>query len=180
MNSEFATIVDNMMGGNNELRQQAEQGIKTARSQNAQAFLEEIIKYTEGVSEETKLSFAYVLLKKLYLDDRIEEVIVERMLSSYIPLVMNKRYAFHHNMILPGVLRYYDIPNVVAAVAPRPVLISNPVNHMRDVLNLSSATESFLFPNMCYNILQRHDAFTVLVSHSGDALKQKYLEWLRL
>lgn len=73
MNSEFATIVDNMMGGNNELRSQAESGIKKARSENGQALLEQIITYTSEQTDDNKLSFAYVLLKKLFLDERPEE-----------------------------------------------------------------------------------------------------------
>lgn len=73
MNSEFASIVDNMLGGNNEFRQQAEQGIKKARAENAQQFLEQIIAYISEVQDDNKVSFAMVLLKKLYLDDRPEE-----------------------------------------------------------------------------------------------------------
>jgi hypothetical protein len=51
MNSEIATIVDNMMGGNNELRQQAELGIKKARAESAQQFLEQIIAYVSEAAD---------------------------------------------------------------------------------------------------------------------------------
>jgi hypothetical protein len=73
MNSEYATIVDHMTGSNNQLRTEAEQAIKKARAESAEAFLKQIIDFVMVCTDETKTSFSLLLLKKLYLDDRVEE-----------------------------------------------------------------------------------------------------------
>lgn len=89
MNSEFATIVDGILSANNEQRQQAEAAIKTARATNGQGFLEQIIVYTSSQNDDQRVSFALILLKKLYLDDREEEKDQWQMSSDQITTLKN-------------------------------------------------------------------------------------------
>ena len=64
------------------------------------------------------------------LDPRITAAELDGLLKSYQSVVETPlhRRAFEH--VLPGVLRHFDIADVVKAIAPRPVTIVRPVDPM--------------------------------------------------
>jgi len=67
-----------------------------------------------------------VALHSAALDSRIRSVMVENTLASY-RLVLDQ--PLHRNIsevMIPGVLRKYDVGNLVMAISPRPVTIINP------------------------------------------------------
>ena len=65
------------MGASNENRKEAESHIKRARKENSQNLLQSLTQFGTLSSlnggDETKASFALLLLKKYYLDEREEE-----------------------------------------------------------------------------------------------------------
>jgi pimeloyl-ACP methyl ester carboxylesterase len=67
------------------------------------------------------------LLAALY-DDRVRSVAVRGTLASYVS-VLDDQFAYVPNdAIVPGILEAGDIPDIAAALAPRPVLIERPVD----------------------------------------------------
>jgi len=68
---------------------------------------------------------AVPLLYAAVFDERIKQVALEGMLISYQAVVANRihRQVFEH--IVVGALRLYDLPDLVAALAPRPTWIVN-------------------------------------------------------
>lgn len=73
MNSTLETLIDQIMGANNEQRKAAEAVIKQNRSENAENFLSQLVQVGTA-ADETRASFSLLLLKKQYLDERPEEV----------------------------------------------------------------------------------------------------------
>jgi dienelactone hydrolase len=66
------------------------------------------------------------------LDRRIGKVVLEGMLSSYDSVVENKIHRQVLESVVPGALKFYDLPDLVATLAPRKVSIvsgADPVGH---------------------------------------------------
>jgi cephalosporin-C deacetylase-like acetyl esterase len=66
------------------------------------------------------------------LDRRIRKVALEGMLSSYDSVVKNRVHRQVFETVVPGALKFYDLPDLVATLAPREVWIVNgtdPLGH---------------------------------------------------
>ncbi len=61
-------------------------------------------------------------------DRRISNVVVEGLLNSYETVVSERIAVGVTEQIIPSVLKYFDLPDVVAAIAPRRVVLSGNVN----------------------------------------------------
>ena len=62
------------------------------------------------------------------LDGRVRQTIAHRALVDFRSLVENRYYAQPASLFVLGVLRYFDLPQVVAAAQPRRVLLINTVD----------------------------------------------------
>ena len=71
-----------------------------------------------------------VVLHAALLDEagRIKEVTLERSLISWEDLVKQGISRDQLGSVVPGALRVYDLPDLAARLAPRPVHIEDPVN----------------------------------------------------
>jgi hypothetical protein len=66
------------------------------------------------------------------LDRRIRRVVLEGMLSSYDSVVENKIHRQVLESVVPGALKFYDLPDLVANLAPRQVSMvsgTDPLGH---------------------------------------------------
>jgi cephalosporin-C deacetylase-like acetyl esterase len=115
------------------------------------------------------------------LDERIKKVIADEMLISYKSLVTNKRYKYNHNLILHlGVLKYYDIKDVASIIAPKPLVISNPVDHMKEIVDTKEAVNSFSFTEKCYEVIDSEDNFRLISTDSRRSLEEKFLNVIKM
>lgn len=71
---------------------------------------------------------AVPMLYAAVLDDRIRRVAFEGMLESYDWLIQHRIHRQIFEQIVPSALKYFDLPDLVGALAPRPVWIANAVN----------------------------------------------------
>jgi cephalosporin-C deacetylase-like acetyl esterase len=81
-----------------------------------------------------KQTGAVPLLYAAVGDERIRKLALEGMLASY-ELVATRR--IHRNVyesIIPGALKSYDLADLVAAIAPRPVWIANSVDPLGQIV----------------------------------------------
>jgi len=67
-----------------------------------------------------------VALHAAALDSRIRSVMVENTLASYRTVLDQPLHRNISEVMIPGVLRKYDVGNLVLAISPRPVTIINP------------------------------------------------------
>ena len=69
-----------------------------------------------------------VVLHAAALDDRVSEVTVKGSVNSWIDIVREPLAKDILDHIVPSVLKYYDLPDLVRVIAPRPVNIVEPVD----------------------------------------------------
>jgi dienelactone hydrolase len=69
-----------------------------------------------------------VALHSAVLDDRIRQVVIENALVSYRTIVDQPVHRDISPIMIPGVLRHYDTPDLIAALAPRMVAIYDPID----------------------------------------------------
>ena len=69
------------------------------------------------------------------IDPRIHSVTADHLLVSFQSLIDGDLYAHRFGAIIPGVLRDFDIPNVVEAIAPRKVEILSTVDQLQRVIS---------------------------------------------
>jgi cephalosporin-C deacetylase-like acetyl esterase len=67
-----------------------------------------------------------VALHAAALDSRVRSVVVENTLASYRMVLDQPLHRNISEVMIPGVLRKYDVGNLVQAISPRPVTIINP------------------------------------------------------
>ena len=72
-----------------------------------------------------KGAYGVALLHAAVLDPRIARVVVEDMPASYRAIVDEPLHRNAPEIVVPGVLRHYDIPDLIKAIAPRPVTVLN-------------------------------------------------------
>jgi cephalosporin-C deacetylase-like acetyl esterase len=68
------------------------------------------------------------------LDPRIRKVTLEESLLSYQSMVDRRIHQEMFELIVPGALRYFDLPDLVKSIAPREVRIVRPVNPLGHVV----------------------------------------------
>jgi hypothetical protein len=69
-----------------------------------------------------------VLLHAAALDPRINRVFVQNTLAAYRMAVDQTLTKGVPEILIPGVLRKYDLGDLMLAVSPRPVVVINPVD----------------------------------------------------
>jgi cephalosporin-C deacetylase-like acetyl esterase len=70
------------------------------------------------------------LLYAAAFDPRIKSLELEGMLSSYQSIIDSRIHRYAYEQVLPGVIRYFDLPDLVKAIAPRTVSVRGSVDAM--------------------------------------------------
>lgn len=86
---------------------------------------------------------ALPLLHAAALDERIRAIALEGMLASYQTITQQRIHRQIFEQVIPGVLRSYDLPDVVAALAPREVWIVNGVNALGQRMKLAELKKQY-------------------------------------
>jgi hypothetical protein len=63
------------------------------------------------------------------VEPRIQSVRSEGMLASYRAIIDEELHRDASEVLVPGALAHYDLPDLIAAIAPRRVEIIAPVEH---------------------------------------------------
>lgn len=74
-----------------------------------------------------------IVLYTAAVDERIASAAATRSLVSYEAIVENELYTHRFPSFAPGLLRDFDLPEVAAMVAPRPLLLANPVDQVHRI-----------------------------------------------
>jgi cephalosporin-C deacetylase-like acetyl esterase len=69
-----------------------------------------------------------IALHAAALDERLREVTLERSIESWMDVVATPQCKNQLQQVVPGALAKYDLPDLVRAIAPRPVRTSDPVD----------------------------------------------------
>ncbi len=90
-----------------------------------------------------KRAGAIPLLYAAVLDDRLQRLGLEEMLVSYRAVVEHKIHRRVLESIVPGVLAQFDLPDLVAVLAPERVVVVNPVNPLGNRVRLAAAQQAY-------------------------------------
>jgi len=69
-----------------------------------------------------------VVLHAAVLDERLGEISIERAIESWIEVVLTPLCRNQLNQVVPGALKFYDLPDLVRALGPRRVTVKDPVD----------------------------------------------------
>lgn len=110
------------------------------------------------------------------LDQRVRSILLTRMLVGYMSVVQSTDYSLPLDWFVPGILRYFDVPDLSAAVYPRPVWIVDAVDAPGTALTEHDVRQ-------CYEqrIPDTSPALTKLrIVNTSERNRETYLEWLHL
>ncbi|NOY60977.1 MAG: hypothetical protein GXO75_18865 [Calditrichaeota bacterium] len=63
----------------------------------------------------------------------VRAVVLNGFLNSWLSLTQTDSYCQSPFVFVPNILKYYDVPHLVVALAPRQIILSNPTNAMHQV-----------------------------------------------
>lgn len=97
------------------------------------------------------------------LDDRVAAITLDGGPVSWDNVV---RTPINHNQlanVVPGALKVYDLPDLAAALAPRPLTIRNPVDAASKPLTKGAAEEAYKQVREAYKKANALDKFTLVI-----------------
>ncbi|MEO6910992.1 MAG: alpha/beta fold hydrolase [Edaphobacter sp.] len=90
-----------------------------------------------------KGSVGLAALMAALLDESVRSVLVNRTLATYMSVVDSEQYDLALDWFVPGILRHFDIPDIVAAISPRPVWMVDALDADGKVLPESALRERY-------------------------------------
>jgi hypothetical protein len=106
------------------------------------------------------------------LDTRIRNLICVDSLLSYRSLTQVDRYLYGADIFVPEVLQHLDLPQVAAAVSPRPLTLVQPRNAMKETVSASAAEGEYRWTGDIYKLIGARRKFRIdcseTVGNTGD------------
>ena len=100
-------------------------------------------------------------------------------LYTYKSLVENDIYKYGLEIIIPGVLKYYDIPNLAGTIAPRPLLIINPIDHNKEIISGNILNKDYEWAYQAYSAVGSPQNIWMLGTVEGGEARKIFTKWLR-
>lgn len=108
------------------------------------------------------------------LEPRIEFVIADSGLVSYRCLVQSNRYTHGADVMILDVLKNFDLPQVVAALAGRRVALVSPVGPMKEPVTTAEALMTYQYARLTYEACTRSEWFQIFERNSGLSAAGQY------
>ncbi|MGH9327211.1 MAG: alpha/beta hydrolase family protein [Terriglobia bacterium] len=124
----------------------------------------------EGVKLIGKGSGALWALYAAALDTRIQAVICERGLLSYRSLTSVDRFLTETSVFVRDAMAHFDLPQVAAAIADRPLTILSPIDAMKKPVEMSRACRAYRWTEQVYANLNASHRFRILNGPLDDSL----------
>ena len=105
---------------------------------------------------------AVPLLHAAVLDKRVGELRLERMLLSYQAVVQRRIHRRVLESVVQGVLQQYDLPELAAALAPRPVVVANPLEGNGSEVEARRANDAYRAARQAYEKAAAPAAFELV------------------
>jgi hypothetical protein len=113
------------------------------------------------------------------LDDRISQVIVEGGLISYAALATAPVHKRMFETIVPNVLAAYDLPDLVAALAPRPVTLVDLRTPAGNVARLQAVRDAYGVGLHAYGAAGAAGKLRLGLRREGEPIEETYPELAR-
>lgn len=109
------------------------------------------------------------------LDDRITNLICTDCLLSYRTLAMADRYLYGAGVFIPDILHHFDLHEIAAAIAPRPLAFIEPRDSMKEAVTSQRAQEAYRGTLAAYQIAGAKENFRVECEGAGLGSAEHYL-----
>ena len=119
---------------------------------------------------------ALTLLHAAVLDERIKKIALEGMLASYESVATHRIHRDVYESLVPGVLKVYDLPDLVAALAPRPVWIVNATDPVGKRINIGELQKQYARPLEAFKALGAESAIRMAWRNPEEGLQPTYRE----
>jgi cephalosporin-C deacetylase-like acetyl esterase len=102
------------------------------------------------------------------LDRRIASVAVDGMLTSYDSAVSERIAVGIVEQVIPSVLKYFDLPDVISAIAPRRVIVSGSVNPLGQRAKSTAVREQYAQATVAYKTAGAPGSFRIVEAGEDD------------
>ena len=82
-------------------------------------------------------------LMTVALDRKVQSLLLRDVPLTYQSIVRTENYALELEWFVPGILKHFDLPDIIAAISPRPVWINNPSNGDGTTMQEAHAIEQY-------------------------------------
>ena len=113
---------------------------------------------------------ATVLLHEAVMDDRLKKVALEGMLESYESVVMYHLQRDVLESAIPGVLKEYDLPDLVAALSPRAVWITDARDPLGKRVGLAELRKVYARSIDAFTAMGAPGSIRIAVTRPGEKL----------
>jgi hypothetical protein len=108
------------------------------------------------------------------LDSRIHRVALEGMLVSYDSVVTRRIQRQIFEQVVPSALKYFDFPDLVAAIAPRPVWVVNAVNGLGHSVPPTDLRDAYARAARAFRAVNSEQQLHITERRPGDPLFSVY------
>jgi len=98
------------------------------------------------------------------LDARPRSILCDRMIADFRSVTEVEDYSWGLTWFVPGILREFDLPDLIAASAPRPFWVLNAVGPNNELLSESDLSERFKPATGSYSDLDAAGHFRTFLS----------------
>jgi len=88
------------------------------------------------------------------IDERLEQVAAIEALCSYKSLLDSPLYRYNFSTFIPDVIRRFDLCDVAALVAPRTLMLINPVDAMKRPVSQETLEKHYVWSRKIYQFLE--------------------------
>ncbi len=113
---------------------------------------------------------ALVLLHAAVVEDRFQGLYLERLLESYISVVTHKLHRDVFESVVPGALKTYDLPDLLAAVGPLPLWVSDTIDPLGKRVALAEIQREYSRASEAFKALGAQNAFHIQMTRPDEKL----------
>jgi len=95
------------------------------------------------------------------IDNRITKVISKGALMTYKSLISEPVYNHGVEVFIPHVLKHYDLPDVAALIAPRPLKLLSLVDNQKEKVEIEIVAEEYNWTAKVYKLLNSAEDFSI-------------------
>jgi hypothetical protein len=103
-------------------------------------------------------------------------LICVQSLLSYRSLTQVDRYLYGADVFIPDVLLHLDLPQIAAAVAPRPLALVEPKDAMKKTVDFVQAEEAYRWTQAAYAVTGSEKNFRIECNNGDLNTVERYLD----
>jgi hypothetical protein len=107
---------------------------------------------------------ALAVLLSAVLDDRLHSVLLDHPVATYRSIVTSEAYTLDFSWFLYGVLKHFDIPDLVGLLSPRRCWILNATNSQGEPLPQSELSSLYEHPTRIFELFGAREELKFVIS----------------